>query len=361
VSTRPRLLTWTAGGWVLLASGLLCGAVGVWRLTSLLEATRHAVRGDGVHVESYGFDLSTCLIPREQIRASGRAADSLPLLNNPNVLTAGDVATLTARLRRTHQGKFLVRNDRVVGVALNGEERAYPLRLLNYHEVVNDIVGGVPVVVVYSPSCDSVVVLDRTTDAGVLQFGDSGLVYNCGLLLYDRQVQAGTESLWCPLQFRAVSGPAAARGAELRLVPTVVVHWADWMARYPDTTVLAPDLACWKLYQQTSDRYLRPAGGALAVAPPPPADGPAPTAPVLALRTADSWHVWPIDVLAAAINERAGELLVDGMHIKWNARTRPTTVWPEATSGERLDVVYCRWFAWWAHHPEATLHTRLSE
>jgi len=361
VTTQSRLLTFSAGGWVLLATGLLCGAVCTWRLNTLFNAAGHPVRGDGVHVASYGFDLSTCLIPREQIVASGWPRDAVPVLDKPKHLTQTQVEALAAELRRAHQGKFLVPNDLVVGVAFNGESRAYPLRLLNHHQLVNDIVGGVPIAVVYSPVCDSVIVFDRSSDAGALEFGDSGLIYNHGRLLYDRQLQSGAESLWCPLLFRAVSGPAAARGAKLRLLSAALVHWADWVARYPDTTVLAPDLGRWKLYQQMSAGYPQLARSAFNVDPPPAAGGLAPTAPVLALRTAGAWNVWPLDVITAALGEGVGELLLDGVPIRVNARTRPPAVWPEAINGGRLDAVYCRWFAWYAHHPEAKLHTRLSD
>lgn len=130
---------------------------------------------------SPSFDLRNAIIPKNEIRSGGPPKDGIPALTNPAVIRAQDAAYLNAA-------------DRVAGVAIGEEARAYPLKILNYHEVVNDKLGGVPIAVTYCPLCDSVVVFDRRTEAGVREFGVSGLLYNSNVLMYDRSGRP--ESLW---------------------------------------------------------------------------------------------------------------------------------------------------------------------
>jgi len=129
---------------------------------------------------------------------------------------------------------FLKPDDRVVGVAHAGAAKAYPLRILNWHEVVNDTIGTVAVAVTYCPLTASAVVFDRTVNARLLTFGVSGLLYQSNVLMYDHQ----SESLWSQLLEEAVTGPST--GTRLRTLPSVTTTWADWHSRYPATLVLSP-------------------------------------------------------------------------------------------------------------------------
>jgi hypothetical protein len=106
--------------------------------------------GDGRTVASYGFDLTDALVPRNRIAAAGMPRDGLLALVNPATLTTAEVDAANHEGR----GKFLLPHDRVLGLDLAGEARAYPLRLLRWHEVVNDRVGGRDVLVSYNPLCD---------------------------------------------------------------------------------------------------------------------------------------------------------------------------------------------------------------
>lgn len=254
-ASRPaqRLLDFRSGGWVLLiAVGLCVATVVLW--VQRLGGQRPIV-GDGRNVATYGFDLSTCLVPRGEIVAAGFAKDGLPAMTNSAVFTPAQADEFSHELRAAHQGRFLVDSDRVIGVVVNGAARAYPLRVITWHEVVNDTLGGRPIVVTYNPLCDSTVVFDRRVAGETLELGVSGLLYNSNLLMYDRRPEARGESLWSQLQFRAIAGPAAEKGRTLALVPAVVVHWSDWLARYPDTSVLAPDRDRLRVYQNTYDPY----------------------------------------------------------------------------------------------------------
>jgi len=226
------------GGWVLIPAIVVTVLAGFYQLR-LVNRARVAPRlGDGSRVETYGFDLDSLTVPREWLAGSGLPKDGIARLDFPTVVPAGEAAHV--KMTSSH-AKYLVSADRVVGVAWRGMARAYPLRVLTWHEVVNDTLGGLPIAVTYSPHTDAAVVFDRRVAGATLEFGFSGLVYNADLVLYDRAASPRDESLWVQLLARCVAGPRA--GMELPVVPFVVDHWGSWRERFPQTTVVRPDPA----------------------------------------------------------------------------------------------------------------------
>lgn len=230
---RGRLFTFRSGGWVLLLALSFTLAGTAWNLAPLWRAGRVKPRGDGRTAASYGFDLSTARVPSDAIVSSGMVVDGLPALVAPEAVPA-------AEIRTTGRGKFLVPSDKVIGLSLGGEARAYPLRMLVWHEVANDTLGGSPVAVTYNPVSEGIAVFDRRVGGETLTFGVSGLLYQSNLLLYDRRGAPGDESLWSQLQARAIAGPLAASGAVLEPVPFALCRFDAWIAAHPDSTVLVP-------------------------------------------------------------------------------------------------------------------------
>jgi hypothetical protein len=121
----------------------------------------------------------------------------------------------------------------VVGVERAGEARAYPLAVLNWHEVVNDALGG-PLLVTYCPLCGSAVVAERTVAGEPAVFGVSGKLWRGDLVLYDRP----TGSLWSQILAAAIRGPRT--GERFTLVPSSLTSWGAWRETHPDTRVLLP-------------------------------------------------------------------------------------------------------------------------
>jgi hypothetical protein len=166
------------------------------------------------------------------------------------------------RWNQEHRGKLVVSNDRVAGVVVNGEARAYPLSILNAHEVVNDVVGGVPIAITFSPLTDSLVAFDRRIDGTERTFHVSGLLLNSNLVMYDRPAGASggaaegaatATSLWSQLGMRAIAGPEAARGTRLVPLPDVnIASWQMWLAAWPDTTVALGTPAMASRYKELS-------------------------------------------------------------------------------------------------------------
>jgi len=170
------------------------------------------------------FDLKGVTVPVGEIHSGGPPKDGIPALTNPKLIAGTDAA-------------YLRPEDRVIGVVVESEARAYPLRILNYHEIVNDRVGKLPIAVTYCPLCDSAAVFDRRTPLGEREFGVSGLLYNSNVLMYDRGGQP--ESLWSQVKTVGISGPAADKS--LAVLPVELTTWKDWLARYPRTKVLSDE------------------------------------------------------------------------------------------------------------------------
>ena len=141
------------------------GRVAIWAAAALLLGAAHAKNG---------FDLSAVTIPADEILQGGPPKDGIPAIMSP-VFTAGEDAD------------FINDDELVIGVVINNDARAYPIKILNWHEVVNDDFNGMPVAVTYCPLCGSGVVFDANIDGRQHQFGVSGLLYNSDVLLYDRQ------------------------------------------------------------------------------------------------------------------------------------------------------------------------------
>ena len=236
---KPRLLTFASGGWILLLALVVTLGGTLWNLRTLFDPSRARPRGDGRDPASYGFDLASAVVPRDTIVASGMVADALPALVSPATLAVADVPP-----------KYLVPDDKVIGVVLGGEARCYPLRVLAWHEIVNDEVGGIPIAVVDHPLSHAIAVFDRRTRGETLTFGVSGLLHQSTLLMYDRRPGHRGESLFSPLLARAVSGPEAVTGTTLTVLPVALARWDDWTRDWPRTRVLAPIAAERERYDQ---------------------------------------------------------------------------------------------------------------
>ncbi len=162
-----------------------------------------------------------CLVPQDQIVSGGPGKDGIPALTNPPVVTAG-------------QGDaFLEGDDLVLGVVVNGEARAYPHGILWWHEMVNDVLGGKPILVTFCPLTGSGIVFDPEIDGRVLNFGTSGLLFDNNLIPFDRT----TDSLWSQMRLQSICG--SFQGTRPPLLPVVQATWAGWRSLHPETTVLS--------------------------------------------------------------------------------------------------------------------------
>jgi hypothetical protein len=167
------------------------------------------------------WDLHT--IDYDELLSGGPPRDGIPSIDEPNFIAASAAAD------------WLAGNEPVIALEIGGNARAYPLQILTWHEIVNDIVGDVPVIVTFCPLCNSALTFDRRLDGEVYEFGVSGLLRNSDLVMYDRT----TESLWQQLTGEAIVGDMV--GQRLDFVPSSLISFDDFRAAYPLGTVLSRD------------------------------------------------------------------------------------------------------------------------
>ncbi|MFQ5966471.1 MAG: DUF3179 domain-containing protein [Acidimicrobiia bacterium] len=157
----------------------------------------------------------------EEVVWGGVRVDGIPALDQ-------------ARQIRPEQADYISESDLVFGVSINQDHRAYPLRIMDSHEMANDVVGGIPVSLAYCTLCGAGILYDGRLGEVTYTFGSSGLLMRSNKLMYDRN----TRSLWNQLTGRPVLGPLAGEDIELIRFPVVVTTWADWLTAHPDTKVL---------------------------------------------------------------------------------------------------------------------------
>ncbi len=172
--------------------------------------------------EGWKTDFSKSVVDWTEVFSGGPPRDGIPSIDEPQFVSAARQQELTS-------------TEPVVGLTLNGEARAYPLRILTWHEIVNDVIGGMPIAVTYCPLCNAAIVFDRRIDGRQLDFGTSGKLRNSDLIMYDRQ----THSWWQQFTGEAIAGVMT--GKELKMLPARLESFESFTRRHPQGKVLVPN------------------------------------------------------------------------------------------------------------------------
>ena len=173
---------------------------------------------------AYFDEVDDPLIRLDEIVWGGVRQDGIPPLRNPAMLAADQIGYLD--------------DDHIVfGISVNGDARAYPKRILGWHEMFVDTVGGVPVAGVYCTLCGTVILYHTEHDGVNHALGTSGFLYRSNKLMYDQ----ATQSLWSTMRGTPVVGPLAGKGIMLERGSVVTTTWGEWRRRHPDTKVLTLD------------------------------------------------------------------------------------------------------------------------
>lgn len=300
-------------------------------LTLLLTATLHA---PAFALSMNGFNLDNSLVPANQILRGGPPRDGIPALDHP-------------RFESADEADWLEDDDLVLGVTIDGQAKAYPVRILVWHEIVNDTLSDIPIAVTYCPLCGSGIVFSRQQDNQVLDFGVSGLLHNSDLLMYDRQ----SESLWSQIPGKAISGPRA--GDVLERLAVTHTRWRSWQSEHPDSQVLSIktghkrdyDATPYSGYEQAytlyfpvknRDRRFHPKELVIGLAK----DGKAKTWPFAELqksdgRVEDTFAGKPVTVL-------------------YDDRTQTARV--HDANGTQLPATTVFWFAWYTFYPQTDVY-----
>lgn len=172
-------------------------------------------------------------IRMDEVRWGGVPQDGIPPLRQPNMIKATEAT-------------YLEKDNVVFGIEVNGEARAYPKRILAWHEMFVDKVGGIDVAGVYCTLCGTMV-LYKTNQNGINHdLGTSGFLYRSNKLMYDQR----TQSLWNTLQGAPVIGPLVGRGIVLEHLSVVTTTWGEWKKRHPNTQVLSLDTGYKRNYDE---------------------------------------------------------------------------------------------------------------
>ena len=294
-------------------------------------------------------DFSRSSVPFEEIVSGGVPRDGIPAIDDPLFAPAASVAGLPD-------------SEPVIAVSLAGDDRAYPLRVLMWHEIVNDTVGGVPVAVTFCPLCNSAVVYDRRVAGAVLDFGTTGKLRHSDLVMYDRQ----TGSWW--QQFTGEGIVGAHTGAALAPLPARIESFARFKARARAAArVLVPRNPAARRYGRNPyakyDSAARPFlySGALPA-------GIAPLARVVAV----DGEAWSLDLLRRLGRYERGDLVItwepgqnSALDDATIARGRDVgnVVVRRKRAGGLEDAVHDVSFAFAFHafHPDAPIHTDVAD
>lgn len=184
--------------------------------------------------------LLTHVVLPSEIVSGGPPPDGIPSIDNPKFISARETdqfipAGQTDQFLPVSQTNPISNSSTVIGIYYNGEAKAYPLYILVWHEIVNDVVGGKPVAITYCPLCYSSVAFVRELNGTTVTFGTSGKLYNNNLVMYDRL----TNSLWSEIWGEAITGKLT--GSVLEKVPIDVISWGEWRALYPNTLLLTTE------------------------------------------------------------------------------------------------------------------------
>lgn len=360
-STGSPTLTFRGGGWVIALAAALVVLLMGWSLLPVILG--HRPVGDGRSIESYGFDLSTLSVDRANLVGSGNPRGFLPSLDDPKHLRGSEMLVYNTQNRP----KFVVPTDRVIGIVVDGVAHAWPLSLMNAHEVVNDTVAGRPVVATYSPLCDTAMVFDRTVAGSVRRFEVSGLLYDSNLAFCEKLPPAadGTpaspsaSSLFSQLEARAIAGPLAKDAVALTPLANVcITTWADWLARHPTTTVTLRDPDMIRRMKEISYAHYFLSRDLQAPAAPLPseeeleANGLRLKSPMLAVRTAEGrpWSLLSIETLVAGglSPERTVRTTIDGVEHVVTIPVGPAVARIERADGAPVLSVPVLYFAAYA-------------
>ncbi len=159
------------------------------------------------------------LVPSNQVFDGGPGKDGIPSIDNPSFSPVSEVT-------------FLGDNDLVVGVVNGDVVKAYPHRILDWHEIVNDDIGSKSLAITYCPLTGTAVGWDRMIDDVKTEFGVSGKLYNTNLMPYDRL----TDSYWSQIGLNCVNGELLSR----KIITSAVIEtkWSTWKSMYPNSQVM---------------------------------------------------------------------------------------------------------------------------
>ena len=290
----------------------------------------------GLPQSKNGFNLTDAIIPTQQIFRGGPPRDGIPSIDSPKFLTA-------------NKNTFIKSKDRILGIVINHQARAYPIKILNWHEIVNDRIGDQFFVITYCPLCGSGVAFSSLINSKPLIFGVSGLLYNSDVLLYDRH----TDSLWSQIMKKGVSGRMA--GVKLKQIPLAHTTWEAWKRQYPSTQILSTQTGFSRNYSKNPyTGYEKSRQLYFDVSQKSP-NLYHPKEQVLGVEIGNTFKAYPFFELnqskLSIIND---EIENQQITIHWDESHQSGKILDK--KGAEIPVIQLFWFAWYTFHPETLIY-----
>jgi len=307
--------------------GVASKCVVIFLVLSLMSPSAH---GSGE------FDLSKHSVPLKEILSGGPPKDGIPAILNPVFVQAKNAS-------------FLHGEDRVLGLSSGTESKAYPVKILNWHEIVNDTIGDKPVLITYCPLCGTGIAFARDIEDRQLSFGVSGLLYQSDMVMYDHQ----TESLWSQISMEAIAGPMT--GAMLQHIFLEHTTWSEWRRSHPNTHVLSIKTGHIRNYNR--DPYLGYSQSAdlmFGVNHVDPSYHPKEW--VLGIEVGENFKAYPFSELKKVKGPIHDHINGQRIQITFNAEAHSASAMD--ANGKPLPSVMAFWFAWYTFHPETKVYTK---
>jgi hypothetical protein len=284
------------------------------------------------------FDLSRHSVPPARIISAGQSMAGIDAITRPAFVT---------RPKAT----FLAPDDRVVGVIIKGSARAYPLKILTWHQVVDDSIMGNAIAVTYCPLTGSAMVYDRRLGKETLTLGTSDRLYDSNLLFFDQ----ATKSLWSQIRGEAIAGPLT--GRRLAAIPSVVTPWGVWKPYHPATMVLDASAADIQNFARDGTAsYERSRSVLLPVSTLD--NRMAPKERVLGLSINGADKAFPFTGLDAAKSPLSTNVGGTPVTIVYDAGSKTAGA---VIAGKHVAAYTGYWFAWATFHPNTTIWERAGE
>lgn len=273
------------------------------------------------------FLLTNLIIPQDRIYQGTAYADAIPAITQPDFVQGNEAS-------------FLKTDDMVLGLEINGMAKAYPIRILNWHEIVNDVIDNQSIVVTYCPLCGSGMAFESKIDGKLLTFGVSGLLYNSDVLLYDKESQ----SIWSQLMGKSVAGEYS--GQALKYINLQHTSWEDWQSKHPNTLVLSTNTGFIRNYDKTpyekyveSDKLMFPVSKTSTKLKN--------KALIAGISVNGKYKAYPFSALAKKEGKIIDEFEGETIEIIYDKSSNSVRI-----LNENIQVVTLYWFAWYAFHPD---------
>ncbi|MBT5900546.1 MAG: DUF3179 domain-containing protein [Opitutaceae bacterium] len=285
-----------------------------------------------------GFAVDDTAVPVEHLVRAAPAKDSISSIDEPNWILASEC-------------DYLEEEDELLSVTIDGDTRAYPLRVLVWHEIVNDVFGERPIAITYSALTGSGVAFDagENADGSPRKFGVSGVLYNSGLLMYDR----ASESLWSQLKFMGISKDFV----EEPLTPVAIrrLTWANWKKTFPDGRVLSSETGFDNDYasEWPYGNYANEKETIFPFDINPDRNEFGTKERMIGMAEGWAARAWPLEKVKAK-GQLFDALGARPIQIIYQEDTNEVLI-TDITNGEQVAAVSVYWFAWQAFYPDSSV------